>query len=114
CTRGVSGSADADLHIFGFDLKKANWSVLQTLTPGRGGKPGMSCLEIRDDQKLFAAGGWDHRVRLFSWGRRRPSAPLAVLRCHNGSVHCLDHGPLGSGLLAVGAKDCRLSIWELY
>ncbi|KAG8234018.1 hypothetical protein J437_LFUL013853, partial [Ladona fulva] len=31
--------------------------------------PGISCVQLRPDSKLLAAGGWDGRLRIFSWQR---------------------------------------------
>ncbi|CAM9326096.1 unnamed protein product [Choristocarpus tenellus] len=107
CRRGVSGSADADVHVFKLDLKKAKCRVTSTFHLDR---PGTSCVEIRPDQKLFTLGGWDRRIRMFSWGTPRA---LAVLRCHEGSVYSIDYSP-ENGIFAAGSKDCRVSIWNVY
>ena len=73
-----------------------------------GGKVGVSICRFRPDGRLFAVGGWDHRLRLFG---RTSSKPLAILRGHENSVTAMDWAGNSalSGLLATtGAGDCRI------
>lgn len=76
--------------------------------------PGVSQLSLRDDGKLLASAGWDHRVRVFGWKRLRP---LAVLQYHTDmvlSVAFSDHQDHRQRLLAAGSKDQRISLWSIY
>ena len=89
-------------------------------------RPGVADVKIRPDEKLFASGGWDHRVRAFqlrsaSGSTKRVGSPLAVLKCHAESVQCLafpplteDGGVVGRMPLASGGKDARIALWDLY
>lgn len=89
-------------------------------------RPGAADLRIRPDEKLFVVGGWDHRVRAFSFGgrgKKKPPActPLAVLKCHAESAQALAFAGGGTGggggvpfLLASGGKDARIALWDLY
>lgn len=76
--------------------------------------PGVSQLRVRDDGRLLASAGWDHRVRLFGWKKLRP---LAVLQYHTDmvlSVAFSDHQDPRQRLLAAGSKDQRISLWSVY
>lgn len=76
--------------------------------------PGVSQMCLRDDGKLLASAGWDHRVRLFGWKRLRP---LAVLQYHTDmvlSVAFSNHQDPKMRLLAAGSKDQRISLWSIY
>lgn len=78
---------------------------------------GINCIRIRDDQKIFSTGGWDGRVRIFSWKSLRP---LAVLTEHkNGGVMDIAysegkvnmwHAPI----MATAGMDGQISLWDLY
>ncbi|CAM9344334.1 unnamed protein product [Discosporangium mesarthrocarpum] len=107
CKHGVSGSADSAMHMFKLNLKEASCQVRHTF---HSESPGTSCVEIRPDEKLLTAGGWDRRLRIFSW---RDPRPLAILRCHEESVYCVDYSPQ-VGVFAAGSKDNRISIWNVY
>jgi len=69
---------------------------------------GINSVRFRSDGKLFAAGGSDGKVRLFSKSGKK----LAVLEYHRESVQYLafDH----TNTLAVGCKDGAVSFWNLY
>ncbi|CAM9870240.1 unnamed protein product [Ectocarpus fasciculatus] len=115
CKQGVSGSADESINVFRLSTRKASsggrlcgsCEVVKTFHLEH---PGMSCVEIRRDQKMFVSGGWDHRVRAFSWKTPRP---LAVLRSHEKNVHTVAYSPRIGGLVS-GSGDSRVAVWELY
>ena len=76
--------------------------------------PGVSQLCVREDGKILASAGWDHRVRVFGWKRLKP---LAVLQHHTDmvlSVAFSDHQDPTHRLLAAGSKDRRISLWSIY
>lgn len=79
------------------------------------GKPGVSICRFRpDDARLFAVGGWDHRVRLFERSKGRS---MAILRGHQGSVNALDWAPdaIHSGLIATaGSDDNCVYFWQCF
>jgi WD40 repeat protein len=77
-------------------------------------KPGVSLCRFRPDGRLFAVGGWDHRLRVF--GRSETAEPLAILRGHSSSVNAIDWAPDASesGLLATGAADGRVHVWRCF
>ncbi|KAG2471048.1 TRXR2 reductase, partial [Polypterus senegalus] len=108
--QGVSGAPDKTIKIWKLDgqncLKlKRSFDVVN---------PGISHLCIREDKKILAAAGWDHRIRIFGW---KKMSPLAVLRFHTESVHCVtfsDHEMSSDRLMAAGSKDQRISVWSIY
>lgn len=79
--------------------------------------PGVNCVRIRSDQKVFASGGWDGRIRIFSWKSLRP---LAVLTQHKqGGVMDLVYSnqPVSmwhANIMAAAGMDSQISLWDLY
>uniref|UniRef100_A0A3B4AIP7 Uncharacterized protein n=1 Tax=Periophthalmus magnuspinnatus TaxID=409849 RepID=A0A3B4AIP7_9GOBI len=110
--KGISGSSDSKLSSWIVDNSSLVVSQLQdsvTLV-----NPGVSQMCLRDDGKLLASAGWDHRVRLFGWKRLKP---LAVLQYHTDmvlSVAFSNHQDPRQRLLAAGSKDHRISLWSVY
>ncbi|KAK7472983.1 Astra associated protein 1 Asa1 [Stygiomarasmius scandens] len=95
--------------------------------------PGNSCVALRDDGRICAVGGWDGRIRLYSI---KSFKPLGTLRYHKDSCQALEFARTLSEdasysesdeeddmtedekmrrgrWLFGGAKDNRVSIWEL-
>lgn len=115
----MSGGAPSSLSFVNIDSAAGNkFHQESTFTLPN---PGISEICIRNDGKLCAVAGWDHRIRLFS-GKSR--APLAILKHHTSNVTCLDFAqapgnpsgvPAGPAwLMAAGSKDTEISIWNLY
>ena len=46
-------------------------------------KPGVDALALRPDQRIFAAGGWDGRVRVFHYAKAKPLTILKVRVRHS-------------------------------
>jgi WD40 repeat protein len=130
--RGVSGGADAHIGIFSAELEPELDEIVagegaaepvaqgysgQT-TPGlvqveqrlEVGHAGVGAVAIRPDQKIFATGGWDKRVRVWDFKRARP---LAILKAHAGAVNCLAFSNTDN-LLVSGSADTRIACWALY
>uniref|UniRef100_A0A4W6EMS6 Guanine nucleotide binding protein (G protein), beta polypeptide 1-like n=1 Tax=Lates calcarifer TaxID=8187 RepID=A0A4W6EMS6_LATCA len=108
--RGISGSSEKKLSSWILD-RQDNLQLQDCVTLVN---PGVSQLCIREDGKLLASAGWDHRVRVFSWKKLRP---LAVLQYHTDmvlSVAFSDHQDPKQRLLAAGSKDQRISLWSIY
>ncbi|EJK73365.1 hypothetical protein THAOC_05014 [Thalassiosira oceanica] len=84
----------------------------RTCSINSGGKSGVSVCRFRPDSKMFAVGGWDYRLRLFS---RSKSKALAILRGHEKSVTSCDWADDASvsGLLATCADDGRICVWRV-
>jgi len=77
-----------------------------------GGKPGVGACRFRDDGKLFAVGGWDKRVRIFS---RDSSKLIAILKGQSKSITALDWSQNAhqNGLLATGSDDGSTNLWRV-
>ncbi|XP_015238525.1 PREDICTED: guanine nucleotide-binding protein subunit beta-like protein 1 isoform X1 [Cyprinodon variegatus] len=108
--RGVSGSCEKKLSSWMVDSQN-NIQLQDSVVLVN---PGVSQLRIRDDGRLLASAGWDHRVRVFGWKKLRP---LAVLQYHTDmvlSVAFSDHQDPRQRLLAAGSKDQRISLWSIY
>jgi len=83
--------------------------------------PGVGSGGIRQDGKIAATGGWDGRLRIFSWINPEKMKPLAVLQFHSGSVETVafssqppPSGRCSTNLLAAGGKDSKVSLWSIY
>ncbi|KAF3696132.1 Guanine nucleotide-binding protein subunit beta-like protein 1 [Channa argus] len=108
--RGISGSSEKKLNSWMMD-RQNNLQLQDCVTMVN---PGVSQLCIRQDGKLLASAGWDHRVRVFGWKKLKP---LAVLQYHTDmvlSVAFSDHQDPRQRLLAAGSKDQRISLWSIY
>eukprot|EP00553_Chaetoceros_curvisetus_P000340 CAMPEP_0204632842 /NCGR_PEP_ID=MMETSP0717-20131115/25791_1 /ASSEMBLY_ACC=CAM_ASM_000666 /TAXON_ID=230516 /ORGANISM="Chaetoceros curvisetus" /LENGTH=215 /DNA_ID=CAMNT_0051650799 /DNA_START=26 /DNA_END=673 /DNA_ORIENTATION=+ len=83
----------------------------------REGKPGVGVCKFRPDGKIFAVGGWDKRVRLYS---RTSAKQLGVLRGLNEqSISSLEwaHGDdriVQEGILAAGSDDGKIALWRSF
>ena len=83
---------------------------------------GMGSALVRDDSTIMVTGGWDSRVRVFSWKNPAKLKPLAVLDFHTEAVEAmvfskgrLEVGRLsGKRLIAAGGKDGKVSLWDIY
>ncbi|KAI1901080.1 hypothetical protein AGOR_G00056450 [Albula goreensis] len=108
--RGVSGSSERTLSSWTLDGQQS----LQLQESVQLVNPGISLLRIRQDRKMLASAGWDHRIRLFGWKKLKP---LAVLQHHTDSVLCVafsDHQDPRHRVMAAGSKDQRISVWSVY
>jgi hypothetical protein len=80
-----------------------------------GGKPGISCCRFRDDGRLFAVGGWDHRARIFT----RRGRPIAILKGHDKTVSAVDWSPdiakasSTDCFFSTGSSDGNILLWNL-
>lgn len=105
--RGVTGSADNMFAVFRL-TQQGKLTAEKTVEIKN---PGLSAVKIRGDSKILATGGWDSKVRIFSW---KSSKPLAILNYHTQSVDALAFSEFSDKLLGVGSKDGRISLWSLY
>lgn len=80
----------------------------------REGKPGVGVCKFRPDGSMFAVGGWDKRVRIYS---RTSAKLLAVLKGSNSSVTALDWRKIEGTLdddhvIAAGCSNGKIDIWR--
>ncbi|XP_076390491.1 guanine nucleotide-binding protein subunit beta-like protein 1 isoform X2 [Megachile rotundata] len=79
--------------------------------------PGTSVITIRHDAKIVAVGGWDSRVRIFSW---KSLKPLAVLNQHKDTIHDITFSLQkmktydDKYIMATAAKDGYIALWDIY
>ena len=73
---------------------------------------GLNSIALRPDGKVYATGGWDRRIRVFS---AKSHKKLCVLQLHDGSLNCVTF-TVGqpSGLLVAASSDALISLWNIY
>lgn len=108
----VGGSGDVIVGLeLTEDLKLVKWKEVKITNPG------VSCLVIRPDKKLFVAGCWDSRIRLFSM---KSCKLLVVLQNHSQTIQEVRYSPSSveawncQSLLAAASQDGRITLWSIY
>ncbi|SAM08921.1 hypothetical protein [Absidia glauca] len=75
-------------------------------------KSGTASVALRKDNKIWATGGYDGRIRVYSV---KTMNPLAVLSYHRDSVYCVDFASHSDKHWVIGcSKDHRISLWHVY
>ena len=108
----LSGAADCMLSVVPLrggapGPPTAQLSVPPTESSGTGG---IASVAMRPDGRIFAAGGWDRRVRLWQY---RKLKPLAVLRTHGGTVNAVCFSRC-SRWLASASSDKTVALWTIF
>jgi len=111
--RGLAGNASDRINVF--SINRAN-STLQVRDDLIIKNAGLHCVRIRKDRKVFCTGGWDGRIRIFSWKSLRP---LAVLTEHKAEVMDIAHsqGKVSfwkSNIMAAAGGDGQITLWDIY
>lgn len=111
--RGIYGGPSDKLGIISYDR---NTMQLKKLGEIPLKNAGVNCINIRKDQKVFSAGGWDGRIRIFSWKSLRP---LAVLTDHKAAIMDISYSSdkvslWKAPIMAAGGLDGQISLWDLY
>ena len=89
---------------------------LEVVTERKVTNSGLSSALVRGDGKILVTGGWDGRLRIFSWLKPHKLRPLAVLQFHQEAVTSLASCETAGGkhLLVAGGKDGKISVWDIY
>ncbi|KAL3668199.1 hypothetical protein V7S43_007060 [Phytophthora oleae] len=103
----ICGSSGEELYSANFDVTSYTLRSRSFFSCTNGG---FSSVCIRGDQRIVAAAGWDHRVRVF---HLRKLKPLAVLKYHTESVFALDFSA-DCSLLTSCSKDHKIALWSIY
>ncbi|KAK4515886.1 Carboxylic acid transporter [Mucor velutinosus] len=98
-------SSSADNQICKYSL--ATGDVINKITIK---KSGAVALRIRPDNKIFALGGYDGRIRLFSV---KSMKPLAVLSYHKDTVYSVDFSQKDNWMVCA-SQDHRISLWSIF
>lgn len=111
--RGIYGGPSDQLGVFGYSRNTAEIMKRGVIALKN---PGINCISIRRDQKVFSAGGWDGRIRIFSWKSLRP---LAVLTDHKAAVTDISYSNdkvtlWKAPIMAASGLDGQISLWDLY
>ncbi|EFJ26111.1 hypothetical protein SELMODRAFT_98524 [Selaginella moellendorffii] len=107
CRGGMSGAADEKTVFFNIDYKQNAFASILEVNHGR---PGIGDVAVRPDCKIAATAGWDNRVRIYDYQRRRA---LAILKYHSSSVTGVVFSS-DNALLASSSQDSCIALWSLY
>lgn len=111
--RGMIGNASDVIQIFSIGRK--DLSLAHKLDVAIK-NPGINKVQTRLDGKVFASGGWDGHIRIFSWFSLRP---LVVLTEHKQTVQDVVYSTekvtfWNAHIMAAGGLDGAITLWDLY
>lgn len=111
--RGMIGNASDVIQIFSIGRKDLS---LAHKLDCKIKNPGINRVQTRSDGKVFASGGWDGHIRIFSWFSLRP---LVVLTEHKQAVQDIAYSNEKVSLwkahiMAAGGLDGAITLWNLY
>ena len=75
---GICAAADNKVQCFVFDKVHHTLSITAVLEVKQQGTADIC---IRQDQRIFATAGWDGKIRVFHYKKRKPLATLQVRLC---------------------------------
>lgn len=110
--RGIAGNASNLIQIFTINKDFTISLKCEISIPNEG----CNVVKLRPDRKIFVVGGWDGRLRLFSWKSLRP---LVVLTEHRKNLTDVAFSPgivkqWDSNIMAASGSDGKVSLWNLY
>lgn len=113
---GICGGPTDDLDIFTMEGKMA----VKYIKKIKISKPGIACIKIQpgmEKSRIFVAGCWDGRIRIFSLKSKKEIAIFFGI--HEGAIHDIQFstGDIPSlqahrSVIAVGAQDGIISLWD--
>jgi guanine nucleotide-binding protein subunit beta-like protein 1 len=111
--RGIIGNASNVIQIFSIGRKDLNMTLKLDVSIKN---PGINKVQSRVDGKVFASGGWDGHIRIFSWFSLRP---LVVLTEHKQAIQDVVYSTekvslWKANLMAAGGLDGAITLWDLY
>lgn len=111
--RGIIGNASNVIQIFSLGKKDLSLAHKMDVTIKN---PGINRVQTRKDGKVFASGGWDGHIRIFSWFSLRP---LVVLTEHKQAIQDIAYSTekvslWNAHLMAAGGLDGAITLWDLY
>ncbi|XP_060534108.1 guanine nucleotide-binding protein subunit beta-like protein 1 [Cylas formicarius] len=111
--RGVVANASNALQVFGIDPECLRMELKCELALTN---QGCNVVKFRPDRKLLFAGGWDGRLRVFSWKTLRA---LVVLTEHKKAISDIQFSPhrvrlWDSNIIAASGEDGLISLWNVY
>ena len=71
---------------------------------------GIASAALRDDSRIFATAGWDKKVRVCHYAKRKP---LAVLQYHKAAVNDVLFDSRTQAL-ASASKDGSIALWHVF
>ncbi|OWR45768.1 guanine nucleotide-binding protein subunit beta-like protein 1 [Danaus plexippus] len=111
--RGIIGNASDVIQIF--SISKKDFSLTHKMDVGIK-NPGINKVSTRSDGRVFASGGWDGHIRIFSWFSLRQ---LVVLTEHRQAVQEVVYSDQkvsywNANIMAAGGLDGAITLWDLY
>ncbi|KAI8097264.1 WD40-repeat-containing domain protein [Halteromyces radiatus] len=110
---GYALSGSLDNQVIKYDL--TNGQIIKKI---KTKKSGTASVALRKDNKIWATGGYDGNIRVYSV---KTMKPLAILSYHRDSVYYVDFakswmiGQDNEQHWLVGcSKDHRISLWQIY
>lgn len=111
--RGIYGNSSESIQVFSISKSDMKISLKCEIIMKNAG---VNVLKIRNDKKVFVSGGWDGRLRVYSWKSLRP---LAVLTEHKAALQdvCYSDCPISlwnAPIMAAGGMDSTVTLWDIY
>lgn len=111
--QGYFGGQSNMVSVFGYKKDTMEMDIKKELPITN---PGVNVIRIRPDQKVFAVGGSDGRIRVYSW---RSLRPLTVLTEHKQTVTDIAYSEgrvlmWKAPIMAAASADGSVSLWNIY
>lgn len=114
-TRHELHTCGIDSRVISYNIERLEESAMTDVHTRDTKHAGQQSMRIRSDDKLIATAGWDSFARIYTTKKLKE---VAVLGYHKSAVNSLafrdktDQGE--SGMIALGGKDSKISLWRLF